>query len=97
MAVGCAAVSSIHELQAEAITHRRPKGPRVHVEVKRRRRESVQPIARVRESERVEASLVAYGVGGEEQGAFVRKDFGGERVLGGRWGKKLQGGVSGVA
>ena len=56
-----AAVPSFHEREAETVAHRRPEGPRVHVEGKRRGWEGVQPIAGVRKSEGVQACLVPDG------------------------------------
>ena len=59
IAVQSSAFGGRHERKAEAITHDRRKGPRVQVEVERRRRVSVDPITRVLAVEGMKASFAA--------------------------------------
>ena len=78
-----AAVTILEKWQAEAVPHRHPKGPGVHIERERWRPERVEPVAGVRKSERVEAGFVAKGGRGEEERFLVSMEFGGEGVLSG--------------
>ena len=87
---GGAAVAGGHEGDAETVPHRRPEGPRVHVEVEGWRREGIQPVPSVRKSERVETGAVAGRRRGEKFGEIMGVNFGGERVLGGRRRKKRE-------
>ena len=76
-----AAVSWLHEGDAEAVRHRHSKRPRVNVEVERRRWKRIKPVPGVGESEREKTSAIAGGRGGEELRALVGVNFVGEGVL----------------
>ena len=61
------------------------------------RRGGVAPVTSVGKSERVKAGLVPSNGGGEELRARVSVNSGGKRVLCEARGKKIKGGIRGVA